>query len=80
MKRMHWLAALAALALITPVAVAQRKVDPQPVSGSKVAERTTLVGQAIDWKGSLEEAKKEAAEKHKMIFWMQIVGDLQGGL
>lgn len=47
---------------------------------SKVKKNVTKTLKQIDWKTSLEEVKEEAQKKKKMIFWMQIVGELDGGL
>ena len=50
------------------------------MSGSKVVERTDKVLSAIPWAKDLDEALARAAKEKKLVFHVQIVGDLQGGL
>jgi len=50
------------------------------VSATQVAERTQKVLKHIPWAESLNAAKEKAAQEKKLVFWMQLVGDLDGGL
>jgi hypothetical protein len=50
------------------------------VSGTKVAARTDKVIQAIDWSSSLSAVKERAQKEKKLVFWLQLVGELDGGL
>ena len=52
----------------------------ETVLGKDVAKRTKTVMTSIDWKRSLEEVEEAATKSGKMIFWLQIVGDLDDGL
>lgn len=53
---------------------------PHKLSGSQVKERTDQVMSTYRWINDLEELREEARKRKKLIFWMQIVGDLDGGL
>lgn len=54
-----------------------RAVD---VSGTQVAERTEKVLKSLPWASSLAEAKERAQKENKLVFWLQLVGNLDGGL
>ncbi len=56
------------------------KAGPYRVPGSQVKERTELVLKGYEWFRDLEALKREAAQRKKLVFWIQIVGDLDGGL
>ena len=50
------------------------------VSAQRVAERVEKVMKAIDWQESLAGARAKAQKEKKLVFWLQLVGDLDGGL
>jgi sensor histidine kinase regulating citrate/malate metabolism len=50
------------------------------VRGTQVAERTTKVASAITWAPSLDAALEQAKKEKKLVFWLQLVGELEGGL
>jgi hypothetical protein len=53
----------------------------QTVSGRTVEKNTRKVVQGIPWQeASLSGLKEMAKSQNKMIFWVQLVGDLDGGL
>lgn len=52
----------------------------EQVSGAQVAERTTRVAQKIEWSRDLEALKQRAQKEKKLVYWLQLVGDLNGGL
>ena len=54
--------------------------SPRHVAGSDVSKRVDLVMKNIQWQDSLEKLKETAQKKKKLIFWLQIVGELDGGL
>ena len=63
------------------VAVAsQALAAPKYVPGDEVARRVEKVMKGFDWSDSVEALRERAAKKNKLIFWMQIVGELDGGL
>ena len=82
MKRVLSIFVLAVLTagLLVPLAAAQRTVARQPVHGSQVFKRTKALVQKITWYDNLEDLKAEAQRRGKMIYWLQIVGDLDEGL
>ena len=50
------------------------------VKGPQVAERTTKVLTKIDWTHDLTTLLEKAKQEKKLAFWLQLVGDLDGGL
>ncbi len=54
--------------------------SPRHVAGSDVSKRVDSVMKNIQWQDSLEKLKETAQKKKKLIFWLQIVGELDGGL
>lgn len=59
------------------------KFERQPAklqSGSSVARAVTRTTERIKWQDSLADARRVAQEKGKMVLFMQLVGDLDGGL
>jgi hypothetical protein len=50
------------------------------VTGSQVTVRTDKVMKAIDWAGPLSAVEARAQKEKKLVFWLQLVGDLDGGL
>jgi len=50
------------------------------VSGVTVSQRAANVMEAIDWAPDLKTAQEKAKEQKKLVFWLQLVGDLDGGL
>lgn len=67
---------LVAAALSLPLAAA----DAAEVRGTQVAERTVKALTAIPWAGDLDQVLEKAKKEKKLVFWLQIVGDLAGGL
>ncbi len=52
----------------------------QAVSASQVQKNVAKVMAVYDWNDSLAKLQEEAQKKNKMIFWLQVVGELDGGL
>ena len=50
------------------------------VKGTQVAERTTKALTAIPWAGDIDQVLEKAKKEMKLVFWLQLVGDLAGGL
>ena len=50
------------------------------VKGEDVLKRTTTVVKEEPWASSLDKLMARAKDEKKLIFWMQLVGDLDGGL
>jgi len=70
----------ACFAALFALAVASGEASAETVSGPKVVERTDKVLSAIPWAKDLDDALARAAKEKKLVFHVQIVGDLQGGL
>jgi hypothetical protein len=50
------------------------------VKATRVAERTSKALTAISWAGDLDQVLEKAKKERKLVFWLQLVGDLAGGL
>ncbi len=68
------------LSLLVSVYGQSKSFVPKVVSGKKVEKSVSKVMSTLHWKRSLEDVKEIAKKSGKMIFWLQIVGDLDGGL
>ena len=55
-------------------------VQAEHVKGSQVSSRTTKVVSAIDWGNDLQAVQEKAGKEKKLVFWLQLVGELDGGL
>ena len=78
MLRKLTVAAVAVL-LTTGVLHAQN-VAYKTVTGEQVKLNVDKMMSKIDWSKDFNELKKKAQAQKKMIFWVDIVGDLDGGL
>jgi hypothetical protein len=50
------------------------------LSGVTVAKRAAKVMEAIDWAPDLKAAQERAKKEKKLVFWLQLVGNLDAGL
>ena len=50
------------------------------VKGEEVQTRTSTVLAKRPWSNSLDELMARAQKEKKLVFWMHLVGDLDGGL
>lgn len=78
MLRKLTVAAVAVL-LTTGVLHAQN-VAYKTVTGGQVKLNVDKMMSKIDWSKDFNELKKKAQAQKKMIFWVDIVGDINGGL
>ena len=74
MRAMHVFLLGAVLSL--PVATSRAA----EVKGTHVVERTSKALTAIPWAGDIDQVLEKAKKERKLVFWLQIVGDLAGGL
>ena len=82
--------ALGALAFLVVVSITStasvaddRPITPRSIpkfGGTEVAQRVETMLSGIRWHGDFEEAMARAAEEGKPLFWLQVVGKLDGGL
>lgn len=79
--RKLWLfTAAVAVFVISGFFTARLDARPPHIDGKKVAVRVDRVMEHYGWQDSIEELKQTAAKQKKLIFWLQIVGELDGGL
>jgi hypothetical protein len=50
------------------------------IAGPEVTKRTERVMKSYQWADSLDALKERAEKEKKLIFWLQLVGELDGGL
>lgn len=71
--------------LILPVALAvalafASSLQAQTVGSAEVEKRTTEVLRKGNWSSTFEALQARAKKQGKLIFWLQLVGELDGGL
>ena len=79
------LALAASLAILAPAEAGDRKEKKSSVptkgtaeNGQDVKKDVAVLTTAISWKTSLADAKELARKEGKMVFWMHMLGDLNG--
>ncbi len=77
MKKLIAVSALVALLGSGPLCAQSFK---RHVKGDEVLKRTTTVVEEEQWSDSLDALMVRAKAEKKLIFWLQLVGDLGGGL
>ena len=66
--------------LLTTGALQAQNVSFKTWSGEQVKSNVDKMMSKINWSNNFNELKKKAQAEKKMIFWVDIVGDLDGGL
>ena len=66
--------------LLTTGVLHAQNVAYKTVTGGQVKLNVDKMMSKIDWSKDFNELKKKAQAQKKMIFWVDIVGDLDGGL
>ena len=66
--------------LLTTGALHAQNVAYKTVTGEQVQLNVDKMMSKIDWGKDFNELKKKAQAEKKMIFWVDIVGDIDGGL
>ncbi len=82
MRKRHWARTAAAL-LAAAVVVgwsATAVAGPRHASGTEVEKRVEQVMTSITWTNDIDELRDRATKNKKLIFWLQLVGELDGGL
>lgn len=77
MKKLIAVSALVALLASGPLCAQGYK---KHVKGEDALKRTTTVVETKQWSDSLDDLMARAKAEKKLIFWMQLVGKLDGGL
>lgn len=76
MKRVHLL--LSALLAVSVVAVPAAYSGPRILTGEVSAERVSELTRQIPWYHSLPQAESAAKQSGKLIFWVHMLGSLDG--
>ncbi|MEE3200129.1 MAG: hypothetical protein VX254_08865 [Planctomycetota bacterium] len=66
--------------LLTTGALQAQNVSYKTWTGEQVKSNVDKMMSKINWGNNFDELKKKAQAEKKMIFWVDIVGDLDGGL
>tara|TARA_B100000749_G_scaffold261013_1_gene232900 strand:- start:358 stop:594 length:237 start_codon:yes stop_codon:yes gene_type:complete len=66
--------------LLTTGALHAQNVAYKTVTGEQVQLNVDKMMSKINWNKDFNELKKKAQAERKMIFWVDIVGDINGGL
>ncbi|HBO50910.1 MAG: hypothetical protein VCD16_07275 [Planctomycetota bacterium] len=66
--------------LLTTGALHAQNVAYKTVTGEQVQLNVDKMMSKINWSKDFNELKKKAQAERKMIFWVDIVGDINGGL
>ena len=66
--------------LLTTGVLHAQNVAYKTVTGEQVKLNVDKMMSKINWSKDFNELKKKAQAQKKMIFWVDIVGDLDGGL
>jgi hypothetical protein len=69
----YLIACLLTLSLYQPVLA-----RPRIVAGDQAAERTQALTQQINWLTDFRQAQSQAHSQGKMIFWVQMLGQMSG--
>ena len=77
MKAKHLLTVAAALLLAAQVAPTSAK-PPLILSGTESSERVNELTTEMTWYHSLAQAEDAARRQGKMVFWVQMLGDIAG--
>ncbi|MAW76149.1 MAG: hypothetical protein CMJ95_02000 [Planctomycetes bacterium] len=78
------IAAVLVVSIMATVTMADdRPLTPRSIpkfGGTEVVQRVETMFSGIKWHGEFEQAMAQAAEQGKPLFWLQVVGKLDGGL
>ena len=66
--------------LLTTGALQAQNVSYKTWTGEQVKSNVDKMMSKINWSNNFNELKKKAQAEKKMIFWVDIVGALDGGL
>ena len=72
--------AVVALVMALGAGAAYAQSFQRHVKGDEVLKRTTTVVHPERWVGELDDLMARAKAEKKLVFWLQIVGNLEGGL
>ena len=61
-----------------PGSAVEKKDTGATIPGGVVEKQVEKLTDKIDWLSSLEVAKDQARKRHKLVFWLHALGDLDG--
>lgn len=84
----HLLAVALTFAVLAPALAGEKQKDKKPASsvpvkgtaenGPDVKKSVSDLTTKISWQSSLDAAMALARKDHKMVFWMHMLGDMNG--
>ena len=81
-KKTSWFSTLVVALVLLGAALTQVEAGPSKtrVTAKEVEKNTKKVMTQLPWAKNLSEAKELAKKQNKLVFYIQIVGELDGGL
>ena len=80
MRRVSTILSVAVLCLGLGSELSAQHAARKIVAGAEVEKRTESLMKDLEWSRDFKELEKRAEKENKLMFWVQIVGDLDGGL
>jgi hypothetical protein len=76
----HWdlLLAVAGLTILLSFPLPSSGEPPAVIPPSEASRQVHLLTHSIDWQTSVEDAKKLARTQSKLIFWVHMLGQIDG--
>lgn len=73
-----FIVALAGMFILTAQSVPASARKPQLIEGAEAQQRVNHLTKELQWFHSLPQAQATAQKQGKMIFWVQMLGDMAG--
>jgi hypothetical protein len=73
------LTAAMTLVMLSSQTISVLAKGPNIVPGTEASSRVSELTREITWNHSLGQAESTAKKENKMIFWVQMLGDIAGG-
>ncbi|MBX9689105.1 MAG: hypothetical protein K2X27_20520 [Candidatus Obscuribacterales bacterium] len=69
---------LACLSLLSAAPVAADKDKVSVLSGNEARRENFQVNKRINWYNNLEQARQDAAKSGRLVFWVHMLGSMDG--
>ena len=80
MWRIFFPKALSLALVVGALALMAGPIQAREIPGQEVKNRTDRVMNSIKWSNNMDSLTARAKSERKLIFWLQLVGDLDDGL